>query len=102
MALAVNAGAVATPPTSVIAIADTAPPVKVPDAPPPGALNATLMPGKRLLLVSLTTACIGIWNVVPGGAFCGVPAITEMLAAAGRFVRSYVIGRMFGPINPVT
>jgi hypothetical protein len=78
-ALAVKAGAIATPLALVNAVAE-ATPLKVALAPVGGAVNVTVMPLTGLLLESFTVACSAVANIVLMVALCGVPAVAAMLA----------------------
>jgi hypothetical protein len=77
----VKAGAVAIPLEFVIAVA-VAEPLKVPLAPLPGAVNVTVTPLTAFPPESFTVACRAVAKAVPSVAFCGVPALAVMLAAA--------------------
>ena len=72
--------AVATPDAFVVAV--FAPPANAPLAPLAGALNVTVTPLTGLLKESLTVACSCVANAVLIVAFCGVPTVAAMLAAA--------------------
>ena len=96
MALAVKAGAVATPLLLVVAVAVVDPPANVPLAPLAGAVNVTVTLLSRLLLASLTVAAIAVPKLVLTVALCGVPAAAVMLAggpgAPALFVRLKLAG----------
>ena len=79
--LAVNAGAKAVPLLPVVTLAVVDPPVKVPLAPLPGAVNFTLTPLTGLPPLSVTVACSSAPNAVPTVALCESPADATMFAA---------------------
>jgi hypothetical protein len=84
--LAVNAGAVATPPLLVVAV--FTPLAKVPLAPVVGAVKVTVTPLTGLLPASFTVTCSPVANAVLIVALCGVPPVAAMLAGgAVVFVR---------------
>jgi len=83
--LAVKTAAVATPDALVVAV--FTPPAKVPLAPLPGAVKATVTPLTGLLNESLIVACSCVVKAVLIVAFWGVPAVAVMLAGApAKFV----------------
>jgi len=87
VAFAVNVGEVAVPVASVVAVAVALPPVKVPLAPLPGAVNVTTTPERGLLPLSFTTAFKAAKAVLIT-TLCGVPDAGVTLAGApARFVK---------------
>jgi hypothetical protein len=84
---AVNVGAIAVPVASVVAVAVVLPPVNVPLAPLPGAVNVTTTPLRALPPLSFTTAFKGAKAVLIT-TLCGVPDTGVTLAGApARFVK---------------
>jgi len=89
--LAVNTAAVATPLALVVAV--LTPPAKVPLAPLDGAANITVAPLTAFPPLSFTVACNCTANAVLTAAFCGVPAVAVIEAAApGLFVSEKLAG----------
>src|SRR5262245_52510175 len=76
MVLAVNVGAVATPPASVVTVAY---PLNFPLAPLAGAANVTDTPEAGLPFASVTVACSAIANAVFTATLCGVPAVAVIM-----------------------
>jgi hypothetical protein len=88
---AVKTADVATPAAFVVAV--LIPPVNDPLAPLPGAVNVTSTPLTGLLLASLTVATNGAAKAVLIVAFCGVPLVALIDAAApATLVRAKVAG----------
>jgi hypothetical protein len=75
--LAVKAGEVATPETSVSAVL---PPAKIPLGPPSGALKVTVTPDTGCPAAFLTIAASGAPNTVFTGALCGEPLLARIEA----------------------
>jgi glycosyltransferase involved in cell wall biosynthesis len=75
-------------------VAELTPPATVPDAsPPPGAEKVTTAPLTGLLLASVTVATRGAAKDVLIGAFCGVPPVGVITAAApALFVSAKLAG----------
>src|ERR1700722_10845236 len=96
VALAVNAGAVATPlelVVTVIVVPPLVPPVKVPLAPLAGAVNVTEAPLTRFPPLSFTVACKAVGKAVVTGALCGVPAVAVIVAGGpARLVKENAAG----------
>jgi hypothetical protein len=81
VALAVNAGAVATPAPLVVAVAVNTPP-KVPLAPPEGAVKVTVAPLTAAPPLAVTVAWNAVVNAVLTVALCGVPALATIAPTA--------------------
>lgn len=93
VALAVKAGAVATPLESVFTCVVAPPPAKVPLAPLAGAVKVTVAPLTRFPPLSFTVAFKAVGKAVVTGALCGVPAVAMMLAGGpARLVREKAAG----------
>jgi len=89
--LAVKTAAVATPDAFVVAV--FAPPANVPLGPLPGAANVTVTPLTGLLPESVTVTCNWTAKALLIVAFCGVPALSTMLAGGlPKFVREKLAG----------
>ena len=80
MAFAVNVVADAWPDASVVAVVLAVPFANVPLPPAAGAVNVTVTPETGLPLLSCMVACNAVANAVLIVAFCGVPAVAEILA----------------------
>ena len=78
--MAVNVGAVPTPLLLVVAVVVVNPPLNVPLAPLPGAVNVTVTPLTGLLLASFTVAAMAVAKLVFTAVLCGVPDVAVMLA----------------------
>lgn len=95
---AVKVGAVALPFASVVACALVEPPVNVPLAPEPGAVNVTTTPlvGDPLVVTVATSADANAELIV---ALCGVPPVAVITSCdAAVFVRL----KFAGELAPVT
>lgn len=77
---AVNVGAAAQPDASVITVAVSTPPGKVPLGPLDGAVYVTLTPLSTLLCESLTVEVNCVAKAVLMVALCGVPAVATIEA----------------------
>src|SRR5258705_3294266 len=98
VARAANVGAVATPSTPDVALADTLPPLKVPVAPLAGAVNVTLAPATGWPPESVTFAARLVAKGVLTVALCGVPATAA--TAAGGLVGAAVSTTSWGALAP--
>src|SRR6266850_1920430 len=96
VAFAVN-GADATPDTSVAMVIVVVLLLNTPDAPVPGAVNATFTPETGLFPASFTVATNGAANVVLIVALCGVPLVAVMLAG----VAARLVSEKFTVVSPV-
>ena len=79
VALAINVGAVATPPASVCTDARLP---NVPLAPKAGALNVTVTPAIKFPPASLTIAFKGVPNAALTAALCPEPCVAKTVAGA--------------------
>ena len=93
---AVKVGALAIPLASVITDAVALPPVKVPPAPEPGAVNVTFTPASGALPPSLTVACNAVGNAVPGITVWPSPAVATIDAGAFPVITSVKLFGVFG------
>jgi len=90
--LAVKVGAVAVPVASVVAVAVGLPPVNVPLAPLPGAVNVTTTPAAALPPLSFTITFKAAKAVLIA-TLCGVPEVAVTLAGGPAvFVRENAPG----------
>src|SRR5882672_5114008 len=71
--------------------------LNTPDAPVPGAVNATFTPETGLFPASFTVATNGAANVVLIVALCGVPLVAVMLAG----VAARLVSEKFTVVSPV-
>src|SRR5258705_6904583 len=98
VAPAANVGAVATPSTPDVALADTLPPLKVPVAPLAGAVNVTLTPATGWPPESVTFPARLVAKGVLTVALCGGPATAA--TAAGGVVGAAVSTPSWGALAP--